>query len=149
MSIVNPVRRAGTAPRPGPRNPLRAVPDRVQRTPRTPFVLLVVSLLAGGLVGLLLLNTSMQDSAFELATLEDKAEALQSRRAELTMEVEKRETPQALARRASKLGMVPNESPVFLRLSDGTVVGDPEPASADGPPSGLGGPSPAEVGARG
>jgi hypothetical protein len=91
--------------------------------------MLVVTLLASGLVGLLLLNTSMQNGAFELAELEKKAEALQSQRAQLALEVEERATPAALAERASALGMVPNASPVFLRLPDGEVIGDPVPAS--------------------
>jgi hypothetical protein len=150
MSVVqNAPRRAPGRPQPSSRGALRPVPAARPRTPRAPFVLLVVTLLAGGLVGLLLLNTSMQNGAFELAKLEKQAETLQSRHAELALEVEQRSTPQALAERATKLGMVPNTNPVFLRLPNGKVVGDPEPATRwSETPSGVGGPSPATVGDR-
>ncbi|MBW9206240.1 hypothetical protein KV102_17495 [Mumia sp. zg.B53] len=148
MSVVHSApRRAPGRPQPT-RSPLRVVPAARPRSPRAPFVLLVVTLLAGGLVGLLLLNTSMQNGAFQLAELEKEAETLQSRHAQLSLEVEERATPAALAERAAELGMVPNTTPVFLRLSDGKVVGDPEPAARGESPSGVGGPSPAAVGAR-
>ncbi|MGH1562678.1 FtsB family cell division protein [Mumia sp. DW29H23] len=150
MSIAqNAPRRAPGRPQPSSRGALRVVPARRPRTPRAPFVLLVVTLLAGGLIGLLLLNTSMQNGAFQLAELEKQAEALQSQHAELALEVEQRSTPAALADRAAELGMVPNTNPVFLRLPDGKVVGDPEPATrSQSQPSGVGGPSPAAVGDR-
>ncbi|WP_167008391.1 cell division protein FtsL [Mumia sp. ZJ430] len=151
MSLAqNAPRRAPVRPAQQPRRDLRVVPAPRTGSPRAPFVLLVVTLLAGGLIGLLLLNTSMQNGAFELAKLEKKAETLQSEHAQLALEVERRSTPAALAERASGLGMVPNTNPVFLRLPDGTVVGDPVPASRDGrAASGVGGPSPASVGDRG
>ncbi|KAA1423479.1 cell division protein FtsL [Mumia zhuanghuii] len=151
MSIAHGTpRRATGRPQPSPRTPLRAVPARRPRTPRAPFVLLVVTVLAGGLVGLLLLNTSMQNGAFELAELEKKAQELQSRHAELALEVEQRSTPEAVAERAAALGMVPNTNPAFLRLPDGKIVGDPEPATRDSEAvSGVDGPSPVTVGDRG
>ncbi|WP_262851903.1 septum formation initiator family protein [Mumia quercus] len=151
MSLAqNAPRRSPVRPPQQPRRNLRVVPARRPSSPRAPFVLLVVTLLAGGLIGLLLLNTSMQNGAFELAELEKKAETLQSERAQLALEVEQRSTPAALADRASALGMVPNVNPVFLRLKDGSVVGDMVPASRAGrAASGVGGPSPAAVGDRG
>ena len=151
MSLAqNAPRRAPVRTPQQPRRNLRVVPARRPGSPRAPFVLLVVALLAGGLIGLLLLNTSMQNGAFELAELEKKAETLQSKHAQLALEVEQRSTPAALAEQASGLGMVPNANPVFLRLPDGTVVGDPVPASRGGrASSGVGGPSPASVGDRG
>ncbi|WP_370619211.1 hypothetical protein [Mumia sp. Pv 4-285] len=142
-------RRAPGRPQPSTRSPLRAVPARRPQTPRAPFVLLVVALLASGLIGLLLLNTSMQNGAFQLAELEKRAEELQSRHAELTLEVEQRSTPESVAEKAAALGMVPNTNPAFLQLPDGKIVGDPEPASrASEAVSGVDGPSPVTVGDR-
>ena len=40
------------------------------------------------------------------------------------------QSPQYLAANAEALGMVPNANPVYLRLSDGAVLG--EPSAADG-----------------
>jgi hypothetical protein len=38
-------------------------------------------------------------------------------------------SPANVARRALVFGMVPNTNPAFLRLSDGKVLGKPEPAT--------------------
>ena len=47
-----------------PRPRLTIVPRVAARAPRVPFVLLVVTILISGLVGLLLLNTSLQRGAY-------------------------------------------------------------------------------------
>ena len=47
------------------------------------------------------------------------------------------ESPQYLAVNAEALGMVPNADPVYLRLSDGAVLGEPTAA-----PGGAGHPRP-------
>ncbi|MGH8774593.1 MAG: septum formation initiator family protein [Jiangellaceae bacterium] len=101
------------------RSNLRMVPPRVARSPRAPFVALVLLLLGLGLVGLLLLNTALQQGSFELADLERETAVLRDRRAELADEVASRSAPDALARSARSLGMVQGEEPVFLHLEPG------------------------------
>jgi hypothetical protein len=96
---------------------------------RTPSTVVVAVLLAAGVVGLLLLNTALQRRAFELSTLNERADALEVQVSELTLRTDRLESTQSLALRASELGMVPNPSPVFLRLSDGRVIGDPVAAA--------------------
>ncbi|MFY0405818.1 hypothetical protein [Solicola sp. PLA-1-18] len=130
MSVVNgPARSRAPRTRPEPRRlglaPLRRNPVR-----RTPFVLTVVLIGAAGLVGLLVLNTAMQNRAFELSALQEKGDALAVREAALRAEVEALEAPEQVGGRAAGLGMVPNPTPVFLQLKDGRVVGDPAPAKA-------------------
>ncbi|UPK73358.1 hypothetical protein MU582_13020 [Nocardioidaceae bacterium SCSIO 66511] len=98
------------------------------RRPRAPFVVLVVALLAVGLVGLLLINTSMQRRAFELTAMQEKAADLQTREQALTLEVQGLSSPDRIASEAARLGMVPNASPAFLRLPSGEVSGHPSPA---------------------
>lgn len=117
---------------PSPASPrLRVVPPpRRRRSPRTPFVLLVVGLLAGGLLGLLMLNTVLAQDAFVLHDLRTQSSALSDREDALVQQVAAREAPGALAARARALGMVPNPNPAFIRLSDGTVLGKPAPATA-------------------
>lgn len=115
---------------------------------RTPFVAVVIAMLAVGLVGQLLLNTSLQRGSFQLhemqATSSDRADELQ----ELEGELAARESPAALAARARLLGMVPSGAPVFLTLVDGSVQGTPTPAPAPTAPvitpaAGPPGPTPA------
>lgn len=47
------------------------------------------------------------------------------------MQLHRLRDPQNVAVRAKRLGMVPVETPAFLRLSDGEVLGNPTPATAE------------------
>jgi hypothetical protein len=109
---------------------LRLVPDVRTGAPRAPFLALVVVLLAGGLLGLLALNTALAQDAFRLHALTGQAKALADREQVLEREVETLRTPRNLAARARALGMVPAGSPAFLRLDDGAVLGAEVPAEA-------------------
>ncbi|MEU1791500.1 septum formation initiator family protein [Streptomyces sparsogenes] len=95
---------------------------------RTPFVLLVVVLLGSGLIALLLLNSSLNQGSFELSRLEKQTTELSDERQALQQEVDRLSAPDALERRARKLGMVPGGSPAFLN-PDGSVSGVRTPAS--------------------
>jgi hypothetical protein len=95
---------------------LRVVPRRPVRPRRAPFVVLVLLLLAVGLIGLLVLNTALQQGSFDLADLEQRTAVLRDRHSELVGEVADRSAPGTLARRAGQLGMVAGEHLVFLRL---------------------------------
>jgi hypothetical protein len=44
------------------------------------------------------------------------------------MDLERLRDPQRVAGEAKEMGMVPPGNPAFLRLSDGKVLGKPEPA---------------------
>lgn len=118
------------APRPtggaGPR--LAVVPRPAARPARAPFVLLVLGLLAGGLVSLLLLNTALAQDAFTVHDLTTRLASLSDRAQTLEQQLAVEEAPDRLAQRARALGMVPNPDPVFLRPSDGAVLGVPRPA---------------------
>ena len=130
---------ATTAPVPSPRRapapskaPLRLVPPRQVVAPKTPFVLLLLGLLGAGLVGLLLLNTIVAEDAFRLHDLQKSSVQLADREQEAMRSLELLENPMELARRAESLGMVPSGQPVFLRLPDGAVLGQP-PTPAPAP----------------
>jgi hypothetical protein len=109
---------------------LRVVYGAPFRPPRMPFVIFVVSLLAAGLVGLLLLNTELQRGTFQVTQLNEQANQLRDQQEMLERQVRTLESPQNLADRALKMGMVPNPNPVFLRLSDGQVLGVPAEGKA-------------------
>ena len=109
---------------------LRIVYGAPFRPPRMPFVIFVVSLLAAGLVGLLLLNTELQSGTFQVTELNKQAGQLRDQQEQLEKQVRTLESPQNVADRALRMGMVPNPNPVFLRLSDGQVLGVPEEGKA-------------------
>jgi hypothetical protein len=118
------------APASRPQPKLRVVYGAPFRPPRMPFVLFVVALLGAGLVGLLLLNTELQRGTFQVTALNQQADQLRDQQEQLERQVRTLESPQNLADRALRMGMVPNPNPVFLRLSDGKVLGVPEEGKA-------------------
>jgi len=101
---------------------------RRSRSPRIPFVTLVSVLLLGGVVGLLMFNTTMQQNAFAATALEQQASDLTSREQTLKMDLEVLRDPQVVAEKARALGMVDGGPPAFL-ASDGSVKGVPMPAT--------------------
>ncbi len=106
-----------------PRPRLTVVPRVVSRAPRLPFVVLVVLLLAAGLVGLLLLNTSMERGAYRVTALRQQSAELGIEQQALQLKVAAMQDPQLVAQQALRLGMVQNISPAFLSLATGQVIG--------------------------
>ncbi|MFD1662844.1 septum formation initiator family protein [Streptomyces caeni] len=107
----------------------RLIPVRgAEAAARTPFVLLVVLLLGGGLIGLLLLNSALSEGAFKLEDLQRETKNLTDEEQALQRDVDAYSAPDALQRRARELGMVPGGDPAFLD-PDGTVRGVPEAAA--------------------
>jgi hypothetical protein len=93
----------------------------------------VVALLVTGLLGLLLLNTVLAQDSFRLHSLQAQGKDLTLREQTLQRSVDDLSAPNALARRAAALGMVPGGAPVFLRLPDGAVLGTPGKAPKAAP----------------
>ncbi len=109
---------------------LTVVPRARTRAPRLPFVTLVTMVLLGGVVGLLLFNTSMQQASFAATSLQDQATGLGLREQTLAMELDQLRDPQRVALRAQRLGMVPAGAPAFLDLASGKVLGTAAPADS-------------------
>jgi len=110
---------------------LTVVPRTRTRTSHLPFVTLVSFVLLGGVIGLLMFNTSMQQAAFAATTMEHQAATLSAREQTLRMELDLLRDPQRVAFKAQRMGMVIPATPAFLRLADGKVLGTPAPASSD------------------
>lgn len=109
---------------------LTVVPRTRTRASRMPFVALVSMVLLGGVVGLLLFNTSMQQASFAATALEGQATTLTARQQALQMDLDRLRDPQRIAQAAVGLGMVQAGNPAFLELGTGTITG--EPSAGDG-----------------
>lgn len=109
---------------------LAPVPPPARRPARGPFIAVLTVLLGGGLLILLALNTALAQGSFVAFDLRADNAALAEREQDLLQDVAAAESPQELEESARRLGMVPAENPVFLRLSDGKVLGVPLPAQA-------------------
>lgn len=117
------------SPPAGPR--LRVAPPLPVLVPRTPFIALVLALVVGGVLGILVLNTKINENAFRLHDLREQQAVLDQRQSELEQRLADYESPNNLAAAACKLGLVPAGAPAFLRLPDGRVIGVPQPASGE------------------
>ncbi|MGY4960907.1 septum formation initiator family protein [Streptomyces sp. 900105245] len=115
----------------------RLFPAGRARAARTPFVLLIVLLLGGGLIGLLVLNSALSEGSFRLADLQRRTKNLTDAEQALQRDIDAYSSPDALQRRARELGMIPGGDPAFLD-PDGRVRGVPSPAAAE--PAALTGP---------
>ncbi len=118
----------GTVRRPE-RAPLRVVTGTVERASGGMFVGFCVALMAAGLLAVLVLNTALDQGAFVLAKLEAKSAALTDTADAMEHTIGTQSAPAMLAQRALALGMVPEQAPAFLRLSDGKVLGVAQPAT--------------------
>lgn len=94
------------------------------RAPRVPFVTLVSVIMLGGVIGLLLFNTSMQQASFRATALEQQAADLTAQEEALRMELQELENPQRVAAAAQDNGMVlPAGGPLVLPLGTGEILG--------------------------
>ncbi|MDX3310320.1 septum formation initiator family protein [Streptomyces sp. ME08-AFT2] len=106
----------------------RLFPAGPRQAARTPFVLLVVLLLGGGLIGLLVLNSALSEGSFKMDDLRKDTKSLTDEEQALQRDIDSYSAPDALQRRARELGMVPGGDPAFLN-PDGTVKGVPSAAA--------------------
>ncbi len=120
---------ARSAPRTGTRRATGPAPRRLRVVAPPPaagsglFLGLCVLLLFGGFVGVLVLNTTMAKGSFVMKDLQRQSDALADTQDDLRHALDEVSGPGPLAQRARALGMVPAQSPAFLRLSDGAVLG--------------------------
>jgi hypothetical protein len=110
---------------------LTVVPRVRTRAPRVPFVTLVSLVLVGGIVGLLLFNTSMQQASFAASSLQSEADTLAAREQTLRMELDELRNPQRVAQEAQQMGMVIPTAPVFLDLRTGKTSGVRTPSTPE------------------
>lgn len=137
MSQVTSAARAGARPlnRPTATRPrLRVVTGAPPKHGGAAFSIICATLLAAGLIGLLLLNTALAQGSFTLHDLRATSAQLTDSEDSLTQSLEASKSPANLAAKAADMGMVPAQSVAFLRLSDGRVLGVAKPAKA---PPGL------------
>ena len=114
--------------RTGPR--LRVVRAPEHARTRVPFVLLCIAILAGALLGALVLNTTMASAAYDKHEMEIELARLARSEQALRTSIDAQKAPQQLAASARALGLVQAPPSAYLRLADGAVLGAPTPAGA-------------------
>jgi hypothetical protein len=101
------------------------------RSPRTPFILLLVGLLGGALVSLLVISTTLAQGAFRVTSLQEQNANLAREQQTLTNEVAQAGNPAVIAQKAEQLGMRANPHLGFIDPKTGKIiVGKPSRAEA-------------------
>jgi len=118
-----------------PRSRLQAVAPPATRMARFPFLLVLIGVFGLGMAGLLMLNTTLQNQAFQARALNRQASELTYAQADLENQLDAVAAPQEMARRASAFGMRPNPFPAFLVMPKGKVIGDPRPVTGTEAPT--------------
>lgn len=116
-------RGAAPAVRPARRPHLQVVPAPSPVRSVVPFLVLCATILAGALLAVLLLNTQMAATAYQLREEQLTLNRLNETEASLRAQVERAGSPAVLEERAEELGMVPAEDVRFVHLERGEILG--------------------------
>ena len=95
------------------------------------FVAIIAVLIAAGLAGVMVVSTSVGQQSRDLTGLRRQATELGYTSASLESQLQSVSSANALALRATELGMAPNPYPAFINLADGSVTGVPEAVKGD------------------
>ena len=79
----------------------------------------------------LLLSIQVSGGAYEISSLRAEVRASQQSQQMVSEEISALVAPDTLANLATSMGMVPDNNPAYLRLSNGAVLGDPLPAAGN------------------
>ncbi|QAY74183.1 hypothetical protein ET445_13430 [Agromyces protaetiae] len=115
-----------------PERTLRPAPEPKRGRPRLAYAIIATAAVGVIFAVQMLLSIAMTEGAYEADKYELRQIKLSQESQKLREEIDAMESPQYLAQRAEALGMVPNNAPVYLRLSDGAVLGQPAAAKAIG-----------------
>ncbi|MEJ3747711.1 hypothetical protein WEI85_42065 [Actinomycetes bacterium KLBMP 9797] len=109
---------------------LRVAPPLPVSVPRAPFVALILVVVVGGVLGILMVNTKINENAFRLEKLQQQQDALNVKEQELERQIAQAEDPGSLMAAARTLGLVQGQ-PALIRLPDGRITGMPVPANGE------------------
>ena len=121
--------------------PSRATKPRVSRSTRqktkadaVPKLRYIVVLLAGIfaiLGGQLLLSIAVSGGAYDIASLKAELRGSHQQQQIVGEEISALVAPDTLATLAGSMGMVPDNNPAYIRVSDGAIVGEAVPAEVN------------------
>jgi hypothetical protein len=118
----------GTAPARPERAAQQSAAARRRPVSRTPFILLVLGLLGGGLVCLLVINTTLAAGSFRISALQQSNTQASQRVEELQQQVATEESPSSIEQRALQLGLRMQPVLNFVDLRTGRSYATPATA---------------------
>ena len=113
----------------------RAVSSTRQKTranavPKLRYIVILLAGIFAILGGQLLLSIAVSGGAYEIASLKSDLRGSQQKQQIVGEEISALVAPDTLATLAGSMGMVPDNNPAYIRVSDGAVVGEALPADA-------------------
>ncbi|MEV7326951.1 MULTISPECIES: hypothetical protein [Micromonospora] len=130
-AALRPVEKTGVAATARPPR-LRVAPPAPVSVPRAPFAALIVVLVVGGVLGILAVNTKINENAFRLEKLQQQQARLDLEKQQLDKQIAEAEAPGNLTAEARRLGLVDAGEPGYVRLPDGKLpLGVPKPATGE------------------
>jgi hypothetical protein len=111
------------------------VPSTRQKTqanavPKLRYIVVLLAGIFAILGGQLLLSIAVSGGAYEIASLKSDLRGSQQKQQIVGEEISALVAPDTLATLAGSMGMVPDNNPAYIRVSDGVVVGEALPAEA-------------------
>ncbi|KAB1927622.1 hypothetical protein F8280_06340 [Micromonospora noduli] len=130
-AALRPVEKAASAASAASARPprLRVAPPPPISVPRAPFAALIVVLVVGGVLGILAVNTKINENAFRLERLQQQQARLDLEKQQLDKQIADAEAPGNLTAEARRLGLVDAGEPGYIRLPDGKTLEVPQPAN--------------------
>jgi len=105
-----------------------ALPIPKGRASNRNFAVIIFALLLFATFAQLMVASFVQQVSFQKHALQIQLSQATAERQLLESQVAKAESPENLLNVAKRMGMVPEANPVFLRLSDHTILGKRNPA---------------------
>ncbi|GAB1646014.1 hypothetical protein KRMM14A1259_64370 [Krasilnikovia sp. MM14-A1259] len=108
---------------------LRVAPPAPIRAPRAPFAVVVIALVVAGVLGILLINTKTNENTFRISRLQDQKARMDAHQQQLENQIAGYESTGNLDAAARRLGLVKADTPAYIRLPDGKIIGVPKPGN--------------------
>lgn len=103
---------------------------RADAVPKLRYIVVLLAGIFSILGGQLLLSIAVSGGAYEIASLKTDLRGSQQQQQIVGEEISALVAPDTLATLAGSMGMVPDNNPAYIRVSDGAVVGEAIPAEA-------------------
>ncbi len=99
--------------------------DLVRPVARTPFILLLLALLGGGLICLLVINTTLATGSFQITHLQQANVTLAQQEQALEQQLAREESPASIQQQALRLGMRQQPLLHFINVRTGRIYQQP------------------------
>ncbi|MFM1778200.1 MAG: hypothetical protein RL741_818 [Actinomycetota bacterium] len=95
------------------------------RASKRTFIFIILGMIISGMMMLLYINTVAAQASFQKYELQIQLSQMTALEQSISSTVSLSESPGMLLESATAMGMVPAQTPVFLRLSDREILGTP------------------------